>query len=326
MKKISLVIGILFLLIPTIAFAAYFIADENVPRGEIIMGNLYLAGGAPSMDGDVQGDLYITGGNVSVTGNVTNDLVAAGGTITVTGTVNDDIRVFGGQIYLDGRVNGEVIAFGGDVRIGPNANIRKDLVAGGGNINIDENSQVFGTTKIYTESEAEKAKQEMREPGTTGYLFGVLFTVLIYLVLAAVLMGLFPKLITKYLADASKKESFWKNIGLGLLVFLVTPIAAVLCFITGIGVMLGFVLLLCYILFILFNLVLAGVFFGIIAKKIILKQKKVEMDWLWALGGVVVLHLLTLVPMVGFFIGAFFFLFSFGASISTEWKVLRAVK
>ena len=116
MKKFLVLSGIIFLLIPSLAMAAYFMADESVPSGEVIIGNLYLTGGNPSMAGDLHGDLYAAGGNVSVPGNVTNDVVITGGTVTITGVVGDDVRVLGGDITIDGKVNGEVLAFGSGFR------------------------------------------------------------------------------------------------------------------------------------------------------------------------------------------------------------------
>lgn len=328
MKKLSVLIAVMLLMIPTVAMAAYFLADENVPKGDVIMGNLYLAGGNPTMDGDVQGDLYMSGGNVTITGRVLKDLVVAGGNVSITGQVDDDVRVFGGQIYLDGKVNGEVIAFGGDVRLGPNASVRKDLVAGGGTVNVDENAKIFGTQKIYTDTSegiAEK-KAEWEKYASAGTWFGIVFTILGYLVLASVLMGLFPNVVNRYLTNATKKGSFWKQLGLGLLVLITAPIFAVIAMFTGIGAMLGVVVLFMYIIYIIVNLALAGVLFGSLMQKWIMKAKKVQMDWVWGLSGIAVLTLLTLVPVAGFILGAVFFLYSMGAVLTTDWKVMKQVK
>lgn len=329
MKKILVLSGIIFLLIPSLAMAAYFMAEESVPSGEVIIGNLYLTGGNPSMAGDLHGDLYAAGGNVSVPGNVTNDVVITGGTVSITGVVGDDVRVFGGDITIDGKVNGEVLAFGGNVKLGPNASVRKDLIAGGGNVTIDDKAQVFGSTKLYTDKEGkfkEAFDKTSKEAFQYGYFVAILMTILIYFVVAAVIMGLFPNVITKYLTVATKKENFWKSLGMGLLIFIVTPIVAILCFVTGVGVMLGFIILLMYVMYILVNIALAGLLFGSLMQKWIMKLKKVEMNWLWGLGGIAVLHLLVQLPFVGWLVGAVFFLYSFGAVLTMDWKTYRSVK
>ena len=331
MKKIFILIGVALLVIPSFAMAAYFMTDNTVPKGEVIIGNLYLVGDSPNMAGDVQGDLYAAGGNVAITGNVSNDVGVAGGTVSVTGEIGDDIRIFGGSIFIDGKVNGEVLAFGGDVKIGPNANIRKDVVVGGGKVNIDSNARIFGTTQLYTDAEGKgkfkKAIDRIPEGAIqTGIIIAILLTVLTYMVVAAVMMGVFPGVTKKYLANATSKDAFWKSLGLGLLTFIVTPIIVVLCFVTGIGLMLGFVILLIYLMYFLLNIALAGVLFGSIAQKLFTKIKKVELNWAWGLGGVVVLHLITLLPVLGWIVGALFFLYSFGAVLTTDWKMYRAVK
>ena len=50
-KKILAVFAVVMIIIPTAAFAAVFRQDTNVPAGEIIIGNLYLAGPNPIVEG-----------------------------------------------------------------------------------------------------------------------------------------------------------------------------------------------------------------------------------------------------------------------------------
>ena len=88
---------------------------------------------------------------------------------------------------------------------------------------------------------------------------------------------------------------------------------------------------------ILLTLVLAGLLFGAVAKtlimknkktekKLLIKSKKVSMDWVWGLGGIVVLHILTLIPFIGWLIGAVFFLYALGSVTMVDWKLARTAK
>lgn len=328
MKKVLIIFGIALLAIPILAMAAFFKADENVAAGEVVMGNLYLAGGSPVMAGTIQGDLYIVGGNVTISGKVTNDLVVAGGNVIITGEVGDDLRAFGGSVYVDGKVNGEVLLSGGDVKVGSRANIRKDMFLTGGMVSVDPEAKVYGKTTIYQDEGSEDALENMPMAGYMrgAFWIGALFTVLTYLVVAAVLMGVMPNIVKRFLVDSVSKDAFWKGLGLGLLILIVTPILAVICFITGIGALLGGIILILYVLYILLTLVLAGLLFGAVAKKLIMKTKKVEMDWMWGLGGIFALHILSLIPFVGIFIGAVFFLYALGSVTMVDWKLASSAK
>lgn len=332
MKKLLIAFLAFALAVPSLALAANFQANMNVPAGESVVGNLYLAGPNPTVNGNVQGDLYVAGGNVIVTGNVADDLVAAGGNISVSGKVNGDLRAFGGSLFVDAVVDGEVIVSGGDVKIGPNAQIRKDLVAAGGTVEVDPAARVFGSTTIKTDDDGEGAghREMMRQSYDhfmrIGFWIAQVFAVLASLAIAAVFLGIFPGFTKKWAVKAFGKEQFWPSLGLGFLIVIVTPIASVLLMITGIGAPLGVVLLMMYISFVIINMATAGILFGEMLKKWFLHAKKVEPNWAWGLGGVALLHVVTLIPFVGWLVGIVFFLFSLGAMTATEWKLYRSIR
>lgn len=330
MKKIFAFVAVLAMGIPTLALAATFQANTNVPAGETVVGNLYLVGGTPTVNGNVQGDLYVAGGNVVVTGNVVEDLVTAGGNISVSGSTGGDIRAFGGTIFVDGMVNGEVIVSGGDVKIGPNAQIRKDLVAAGGTVEVDPNAKIFGSQMIQADTEQAEKTRTMREPwaqfAQVAFWTAQVLALLAYFVVAATFLGLFPNVVKKWCTTGLGKGQFWPALGLGALALVVTPIISVILMMTGVGALLGVLLLLVYVVSILFTLPVAGILFGEWLKKVFTKARKVEPTWQWALGGIVLLHLVSLVPYVGGLVSFVFFLFAWGALFMMKWKVVRSLK
>lgn len=331
MTKKRLIVGFLgfsIFALPLIAGAATFMADDSVTSTETVNDNLYVAGGNPVVSGDVNGDLFIAGGNVNVSGNVTGDVGAAGGTVAILGNVDGDVRVFGGSLYIDSEVGGEVISFGGQIIYGPHAKIGKDLIAGGDEIIIDPEAIVAGEKRIF-EDTSEQKMEKIRDRGADfmrgAYWMALLYGLLAYLVVAAAIMGLFPKLIKKYGKDAMKDSmAFWKNLGVGLLVMIGLPIVAILLFITMVGAMLGGILLVLFVLYILINLVTAGFLFGALMQKW-MKQGN-EINWLWGLGGVVALSIISQIPLIGWLIGLTFFLWSVGTMASENFRLFRSVK
>lgn len=330
MKKIFIAVLLALLVVPMIAFAADFRADMLVSEDEVVPDNLYLAGGNPTVNGSVNGDLYVAGGNIVVSGDVTEDLVAAGGNITLTGNVGGDVRVFGGSVLIDGQVGGELLVSGGEVAIGPETTVDNDLWAAGGRVEVAPEAIILGEITIESGEEQGKKLEDFKEPAeaflSAAFFMGQIFLILSYFVIAALYLGLFPNIVKKISVRAVEKDGFWLGLGLGLLIIIVTPIAALFLIFTGVGAMLGALLFLAYAAYIIVNMVFAGLIFGAVTKKWITKVKKVEADWAWGLGGIAVLHLLTLVPVIGWVIGFVFFLFSVGTMATVQWNVARAVK
>ena len=75
-----------------------------------------------------------------------DDVIRFGGGVTVNQgeTVDGDIVAFGGDVDIDGRVNGDVVALGGNLKLGPEADIAGDAVAVGGTLSRDPGAKVAG--------------------------------------------------------------------------------------------------------------------------------------------------------------------------------------
>lgn len=321
---------ILAVLLPMTASAATFLGDDNVLVTEPVADNLYIGSGNPIVSGDVSGDLFIAGGNVNVSGNIGGDLVAAGGTVTLTGKVAGDVRVFGGSIYIDSEVGGEIISFGGQVIYGPKARIGKDMIAGSDDLQISPAVTVGGKQTLFR-GEEKTGDKVVTQAGihpflTAAFWIALLLSILAYLIVAAALMGAFPGAIKKYTQSALKDgAAFWVHLGIGLLILVALPIVSIVLMITGLGALLGVILLLVWVVYILVAMVVAGFLLGGLAKDMVTKTKS-SLDWPWALGGVVVLPILSSLPVVGWVIGLVFFLWALGTMMSGDLRTFRAVK
>ena len=133
---IALASALLF--IPLVSLAAEFRTGDqpSLPQGEVLAGNLYIAGGNVNVSGSVRGDLITAGGNILVNGPVSADIAATGGSITILGNVGDDARLLGGNIVVQGRIAGDLLVGGGQVNIGGEG-IGGDVAIGGGVVHID---------------------------------------------------------------------------------------------------------------------------------------------------------------------------------------------
>ena len=237
------------MLLPMTASAATFMNEPTVLVADTVADNLYITSGNVVVSSDVKGDLLVAGGNINVLGNIEGDFGAAGGNINLTGKVDGDVRIFGGSIYVDSEVGGEIITFGGQVVFGPNARIAKDMVAGSEDLVIDPAVTVGGKqTILQSEYDSENTMIQRIEtnPLLTGeFWLTLLFAMLGYLVVAIAMMAAMPNVVKKYVQTSLKDNSaFWVHLGIGLLALIAFPVAALVLMITGIGALLGIILLL----------------------------------------------------------------------------------
>src|SRR2546426_12667283 len=100
LRNVGMVALLLFLFLPSPAFAFVPRAGENVAFSQTI-----------------QDDLYIAGGTVTVTGTVDGDVTAAGGAVTGIGRGRGAVLAGGGAVGKGGGVGRSISAGGGGERV-----------------------------------------------------------------------------------------------------------------------------------------------------------------------------------------------------------------
>lgn len=114
-----------------------FLAGGTPSIVEPVAGDLFIAGGSMDVEAPVAGDVFAIGGRLQVTGEVGQSLHVLGGQIDVRSRIGRNLRVAGGQLELSapGRVVGNVSALGGQLRLrGP---VQGHLMVAGGRVLID---------------------------------------------------------------------------------------------------------------------------------------------------------------------------------------------
>lgn len=114
-----------------------FLAGGTPSIVDPVAGDLFIAGGSMDVEAPVAGDVFAIGGRLQVAGDVGQSLHALGGQIDVRSRVGRNLRVAGGQLELSsqGRVMGNVSAVGGQLRLrGP---VQGHVMVAGGRVLID---------------------------------------------------------------------------------------------------------------------------------------------------------------------------------------------
>ncbi len=242
------------------------LAGGRIDSAAKVHGDAVLFGGDVRMTGDAKENLYAVGGDVEIDGHVGHDVRAAGGQVTVgpsaeiqgdatiaagravvEGKIAGDLDVAAGHVRLNGAVQGDVKVRAGDLEIGPAARIAGRLrYETRGEPTIDPSAQTAGGV----EAKPHRWLTSHSNVGGPGW-FG-LFVVGSIMILAS------PALGGRLLEHLKTRTG--AAIGWGLVTFIATPIALVLCAITIVGLPLAVVLLLAFLL-----LLLVGAASGVVA-------------------------------------------------------------
>jgi len=259
-------------------------------------GSIIAAGGNITVNGPIAHDLVVTAGTIDVGSGATigRDLVVAGGTATVSAPIARRVQMSSGSLTLRNRV-------GGDVR-GRVDHLKLDGAQVGGNLDYTSNysvqlvngARVAGTTTRHTPSD---------RGGDAGNGFlGWLRALIGIFALGLLLIFLFPGLSTRAI-DIERAQP-WASAGIGAAILVITPIVALIVFIVGIfigGWWLGLLLIPLWILALAIGYAISGFLLGrlIFAR---LGWGRYH-DAFALLGGLFVLTIVGLIPVIGWLIG-----------------------
>ncbi len=182
------------------------------------------------------GDQIVLSGTVIVPrGQTVDEVVVLRGRAVILGVALGDVVVLDGPIVVQGQVSGSVVAVNGPVSIGPNAQIRGDVLASGA-VRIEEGAKVNGVMRQHA---AFTWRAATRAVGRFATWLAVSVSLLV--------LGLLMVLVTPRGMDAAF-EAFrtgpWASLGWGLAVAIGLPVLAVAAIATLIGLPLGLGILL----------------------------------------------------------------------------------
>jgi hypothetical protein len=156
-------------------------------------------------------------------------------------------------------------------------------------------------------------KIDQRAPARAMWAIVGVFTsmaLLAALGLTALLMWRWRRQALDVLAEA--KDSFWASLGAGIAYGILVPIVIVLLLVSFVGSLPGVLLLLGFIAACILTKALSGMLFGSLLIMLIKKRPAMHLTWWSALGGVIVLEIIALIPLIGWIVSMAFTLAVFG--------------
>jgi len=306
-----------------------------------VNGNVIAGGGTITVSGNVTHDVIVGGGTINVTGRVGGSIIAAGGNLTLNGPVAQDIVVTGGTIDVGsgGTIGRDLVVAGGTATVSAPVERRVQMTAGsltlrnhvggdvrgtvdrltldgaqiGGNLDYTSNNQVklingarvAGTTTRQTPTDQRGA---VAGNGFIGWLRGLIGIFALGLLFLLLLPGPSTRAIDTLRAQP------WASLGIGAVILVVPPIVALIVFIVGIfigGWWLGLLLIPLWFLALAVGYVVSGFLLG----RLIFAR----LGWggyhdvIALLGGLAVLTVAGLIPVLGGLVGLAALIFGAGA-------------
>jgi hypothetical protein len=283
--------------------------------------NFYAAAGRLFINDVVGRNARVTGGQVtfSQVSEVVGNVSAAGGEVTLNGKVKGHVLVAGGRVLIDAIVGGDVEATGGQVELGPNARIAGKLrYASREPLKRDPAAQVQGAVETFAPPGGWPVPENV-EHGM-GRAGGWIWTIGLML-LAAVLVALLPNF---YAGVAnSLRAHAGKSLLVGFITLVCVPVAALLFLITIIGVPLGLLTILTYLLLLVVGYVSTGISIGDWALQRAKSDASQGMLWriFSAIMGVLVVSLLARIPWLGGWVVLLALLVGLGALALQIWQL-----
>jgi len=322
----------------------YFAAGTSVTLSGTVKGDAYIAAGTINFEGTVDGDLIAAGGIVNIRGTVLDDVRLSGGQIIISGVIKGSLTVMGGSVTLtdSADVNGSLISAGGNVNIfapiGDNAvigagnltignRVEGNVNAGAGEIKLTSNAVIKGDLTYYSKSKAQiqegaevKGKVSHKIPPERpslfaspaqvlgGIIFYLIFELISSLIVGLLLLKFYPNFVHKTV-DIIQTKSL-NSLGIGFLGVIAIPVIFFILILTIIGVPLGFIIILSYLIY----LYLAKIFVSLFLGRGLLKFFGSTLKSGWTLLiGLVIFIILTSIPFIGWFLYLIFVFLGFGA-------------
>ena len=268
--------------------------------------DLHVAGGNVQVHGTTGGDVRILGGEVTIAENVGGDIVVIGGTLTLlpTAEVTGDVFFFGGSGEIQGTIGGSV--YGSAERFSINATVAKDVdVKAAAGTELGERARIGGdvrytspldlarnpsatvTGEVVHNKEAQPDARAQARTLLVPFLILLFTTLALYLIFKRELESMVSTTFTRYGASAF--------VGMG--VFLLGPIFAIILIVTVLGSVVGFMSLMVVATLVLAGLAAAPIFAGALLARML--GRGFEVSLLSIIAGTCVLYGLLFIPALG---------------------------
>jgi cytoskeletal protein CcmA (bactofilin family) len=335
----------------------FFAVDEVVDIAGVVEGDVYAAGRLVRVSGTVTGDLIAAAEALDITGLVNQDVRVAGRQVTITGSIGKNVTalaetfevttgasvggsllgaaqtvVLSGPVGLDARLAAASVRL--DSRIGGKVDAMTDLLVVTADGTVERSLTYWSRNEATVDPGATIGGiLSRREPPrtTTGeaddslsVVGALMFKAISFgamLLSGLLFIHLFPNF-ARQAADTVGRRTL-SSLGLGFVALVVVPAAAIMLFITVVGIPLALLVMMSYAVGLYLVRMFAALWLGraLLARK----QNQIGAAWAYVLG-LAVLFAFSLLPYAGFIVQAGAVLLGLGAVLITKKNVYDSAR
>jgi hypothetical protein len=264
-------------------------------------GNVRVAAGGITVDSPIGGDLVAAAKKIlfSEKAALSGDAVLAGDSIDLEGPVQGKALIAGNHVVLNGLVLGKsLVHYDHLLVLGSQCRLRGKLECYGPCAPLSEKgSVVSGVDYHFVESFGSESSRFSRWTAVFG--LPALIRLSVWILSAWVLMRLFPNKLELFLKSAVGK--FWTDLSFGFLILLVGIIGIPLLFFTIVGLYLALMAGLSFLTALLLSRLLSVFYLARLLRGAFEEKAPGPLTFRWVAGGILTLHLMGLIPWLGWF-------------------------
>ncbi len=222
----------------------------------------FLIGGQVDVHGPVNDDLRIISGNITIADVVAGNVMVVGGSVNIlsTASIEGDVLIFAGEVMIEGYVGGDIVGTAGKLRIDApvagNVDVTTENLTLGDRANIEGTVRYTSTRQLVQSLNAivvgEVVRNDIPLPNDTNFLSA--FAPLLFLLFSVLVWYLISRhslnLVSKRAVDKGLRAFL-----IGSVVLIMSPVAISILMASVIGVIVGMVALLSYLLIILLSII-----------------------------------------------------------------------
>ncbi len=307
-----------------------YVAGGTVTVNAPVAEDLVILGGAAQVHGDVGDDVRIIGGEITLAKPVTNDVIVLGGTVHIlsTATIGGDLIFLGGDIRIDGPVAGSVYGAADkiriDTRVGGDVTIRTSE-----SVTLGDAADIVGNLTYTSSNELTRGQGAVVNGTITrGEIITQTTGADFQSIVLAILVCIFSSLTLFFIARtrierlATEAWSLYGRSGLiGLGMVLAIPLIAIILMASVIGIVVGFGLLVMYLLLFAITFMALPVYVGTFVERLVRKESAFSLFTIMI--GVFGTIVLSFIPVIGAFLIFLATLVVFGSLCLELYRVFR---
>lgn len=289
------------------------IAGENITMNGTVGDMLVAAGETVLINGEVDGDLFAAGSEVRIAPNahIHGNVAVAGNEVTFEGgTIDGWVRASGNSIKLDGTVGNYVELYGNEFTFGDNYR--------------PASGTTITTTHDLNREELGNAPNDLQIVVNKEDTWGAALFFSIWFYVSLLITGILLMLIFRETTNDLHRfstENYFRNTGVGFLLFIGIPIAAIILLVLVLTIPLSLLLMTLYGITLFIGYLLVSMTLGTLGIRFF-KSQNTFSDYYWGLAlGMIIILILSAIPFVGWVINLLLIFFGLGTLSSYFWKM-----